>query len=78
MNTKLFRLDFNLLILGLENIWICFGLNYFFLLFEENTINAEARSFCLKKGEQCIQCVYFYSQSLRSEFIESKTKLAIQ
>jgi len=45
INTKMFCLDFEFLILGLKGIWFCFRLNYFFLLFEENTIKSEARSF---------------------------------
>lgn len=53
INTNIFCLDFELLISGLKDIWIRFGLNYFFLLFEGNTIKAETRS-CLIKTENSV------------------------
>lgn len=64
INTKIFCLDFKLLISRLKDIWIRFGLNYFFLLFEGNTIKAETRSFLLNKVRTAYPiCVSIFSKS---------------
>lgn len=64
INTKIFCLYFELLIPGLKDIWIRFGLNYFFLLFEGNTIKAETRSFLLNKERTVyLICVSLFSKS---------------
>lgn len=64
ISIKMFCLDFELLISGLKDVWISFGLNYFFLLLEGNKIKAETRSFLLNKERTVYPiCVSLFSKS---------------
>lgn len=66
INTKIFCLDFELLISELKDIWVRFSLNYSFLLYEGNTIKAETRSFLLNKERTVYPiCVSLFSKSQR-------------